>query len=449
MVRAGIVAGLLTIFCCAGTKASAAGQVPCTLPLPPTALTAKVSGTLAVVSWNAPSGKRLGFVLEVGSATGTSNVLVVKLGAAAVSYSNTAPAGTYFVRLRTRNACGLGPASADITVSSPAYQNHPEVLVTARTAERNTYFPSVAKTHDGRLLVAYYDSPEHVSRQGRISAVESRDNGQTWSPPRVILDTPLDDRDPSLTVTRAGRLLLSYFARDYDSSKGRVFVARSGDDGTTWSEPVRVESMLDDVATSSKIVEADNGDLLIPLYGSIGDGVNSQVTIARSADGGRTWPRAQEIAVAAAADTNFSEPALAVADQRLLVLMRTDGFARETRSSDGGRSWSPPASIGMAAQSSELDLMPGQPALTAVHLWADWSHRWGDSRPTVAQTIRWRAADAIPAFGEPTVLYNSNCDDAGYPSGVVLDDGRLFIVFYDACLGYIGGAYLTPSTLRD
>ena len=157
-------------------------------------------------------------------------------------------------------------------------------------------------------------------------------------------------------------------------------------------------------------------------------------------------------AVASAAGTDYLEPGLALAGNRMLVLMRTesaDNLALASQSSDDGRTWSPPASFGVSAQASEIVTLPGLPALTAIHMWADWSHRWGDSRPTVVQTIRWRAADAMPTFGELTVLYNSNCDDAGYPSGVVLDDGRLFIVFYDACLGYIGGAYLTPSTLRD
>ena len=87
--------------------------------------------------------------------------------------------------------------------------------------------------------------------------------------------------------------------------------------------------------------------------------------------------------------------------------------------------------------------------MTVVHVWADWSRRYGDSRPTVAQLIRWPGTAAAPLFGEPKLLYNSHCDDAGIPSAAVLDDGRLFVVYYDACLGYIGGAYLTPDMLRD
>ncbi len=450
-LRAVIVTGLLTSAFGVGAPRIAAGQVRCALPPPPTAVKATVIGTLVTIEWQATPGKPLGYVLEAGSAPRTSNVLIAPLEDA-VSYSNTAPAGTYYVRIRTRDACGLGKPSADITVVSGVYQNHPDVLVAPKTAERNTYFPSVAKIGDGRLLVVYYDSPEHVSPLGRISMVQSADQGRTWSQPRVVIDTPLDDRDPSLTVTRSGRLLISYFARDSQTLKSAgVFVARSDDNAATWSEPVRVETVLDDCATSSKIIEAANGDLLIPLYGSVAGDGHSRVTIGRSRDQGRTWPREQEVAVAAEPDTNVMEPTLAIAGARMLVLMRTDraeGFAYATRSIDGGLTWSTPSSFGMAAQSSELVPLPGEPAVTAVHLWADWSHHWGDSRPTIAQTVRWPAGAAVPDFGEPRVLYNSNCDDAGYPSGVMLDDGRLFIVFYDACLGYIGGTYLTPSTLR-
>ena len=447
-----IAAGLLAGACSVVLAASASAQVRCALPPPPTALAATVSGTWGTLTWEAPPGTRLGYVLEAGSAPQTSNVLIIDIDRASTGYSTTAPAGTYFVRVRARDACGLGAASAEIAVVSSVYQEHPDVLVMPRTAERNTYFPSVVNIGGGRLLVAYYDSPEHVSKQGRISLVESRDNGRTWSLPRVIIDTPFDDRDPSLTVTRAGRLLVSYFARDTETSTSAgVFVARSDDGGATWSDPVRVETILTDSATTSKIVEAENGDLLIPLYGSVAGDGHSRVTLGRSRDQGRTWPREGEIAVASESDTNVMEPTLAIAGARMLVLMRTDraeNFSYATRSIDGGLTWSTPSSFGVAAQSSELVPLPGEPAVTAVHLWADWSHHWGDSRPTVAQMIRWPAGTAAPMFGEPRVLYNSKCDDAGYPSAVVLDDGRLFVVFYDACLGYIGGTYLTPSTLR-
>ncbi len=430
---------------------SALAQTPCAAPSPPTAVAATVSGTFVVLTWTPPAGKPLDYAVEAGSSPGTSNISVSEVVHPATEFTASAPPGTYYVRVRARNACGLGQPSREIVVVVGIYQDRAEILVTPRTPSRNTYFPSVVKLGDGRLFVAYYDSPEHVSPLGRISMVQSRDDGRTWSPPRVVVDTPLDDRDPSLAITRTGRLLLSYFALDNSTAKSAgVFVARS-DDGATWSEPVRVETVLDDVATSSKIIETANGDLLIPLYGSSNGGVNSRVTMGRSRDGGLTWPRREEVEIAAVPGISVMEPALAAAGARMLVLMRTDrsdNWAYAAQSLDSGATWSEPSPFGIAAQASELVPLPGEPPMTVAHVWADWSHHWGDSRPTVAQLIRWPAGTATPVFGEPKALYNSNCDDTGYPSGVVLDDGRLFVVFYDACHGYIGGAYLKPGAIR-
>src|SRR5262249_36513863 len=161
----------------------------------------------------------------------------------------------------------------------------------------NTYFPTVERLKNGHLIVVYYDSPEHVAAAGRISLVKSVDGGRTWSPPRLAVDSSLDDRDPSIMEMRTGGLLLSYFsARDASSAASPgVFVARSDDEGATWSVPVKVETTLIGAATSSKVVELENGDLLIPVYGATARDARS--AIVRSADRGRTWPKSQEVLI--------------------------------------------------------------------------------------------------------------------------------------------------------
>jgi len=422
-------------------------------PLPPTSVAATASNWFAVVTWTPSAGSPSSYLIEAGSSPGQSDISVNETGTPATSWKTPAPPGNYYVRVRARNKCGVSEPSSEIMVVNEPYQDHPEIVVTPRTADRNTYFPSVAKLEAGQLLVVYYDSPEHVSPAGRISLVGSRDAGRTWSAPRVIVDTPLDDRDPSITVTRTGRLLVSYFVRHPDGTGGGVFVVRSDDGGVEWSRPVRVDTGLVGPSTSARILELANGDLLIPIYGVTKDSANERATIVRSRDGGHTWSGQTEVEIAATPGINFQEPALVEVEGRLLAVMRTDSTgnrAYETTSIDGGTTWSEPAAIGLAAQASDLIALPplDEPAGSVVHAWADWSRRYGDSRPTVVQRIRWPAGSSRPVFGEPRVLYNSQCDDAGYPSGVVLDDGRLFVVFYDACLGYIGGAYLPVSALR-
>ena len=152
-------------------------------------------------------------------------------------------------------------------------------------------------------------------------------------------------------------------------------------------------------ATSARIVETANGDLLIPIYGAPAGEAASRAAIVRSRDGGRTWPRDQAVEIGAASGISFQEPALAAVDGRLLAVMRPDGAdnaAYETHSIDGGRTWSPPAAIRIAAQASELLPLTADSTGTAsiAHAWGDWSRRYGDSRPTVVQAIHWHGADS-------------------------------------------------------
>ena len=54
------------------------------------------------------------YVLEVGSATGASNLLTATVPG---PLSATAPPGVYYVRVRAHTECGAGAASNEIVVS--------------------------------------------------------------------------------------------------------------------------------------------------------------------------------------------------------------------------------------------------------------------------------------------------------------------------------------------
>jgi hypothetical protein len=75
------------------------------------------SGRTVTLTWSGASGATE-YMLEAGSATGASNVLVTSLGAN-TSVTANAPPGTYFVRIRPRNACGSGQASNEVVIVVP------------------------------------------------------------------------------------------------------------------------------------------------------------------------------------------------------------------------------------------------------------------------------------------------------------------------------------------
>jgi hypothetical protein len=88
----------------------------CPLPLGPSNLTGSVSGQSVSLSWVAAAGAITGYVLEAGSAPGLVNVAQIDIGPG-TGLSAVAPPGTYFVRVRARNGCGLGPASNEVTLT--------------------------------------------------------------------------------------------------------------------------------------------------------------------------------------------------------------------------------------------------------------------------------------------------------------------------------------------
>jgi len=73
--------------------------------------TASASGTV-VLTWTAASGTPTSYVIEAGSATGLANLANSDLGGAALTYTaNNVGGGTYYVRVRAKNACGVSSQS--------------------------------------------------------------------------------------------------------------------------------------------------------------------------------------------------------------------------------------------------------------------------------------------------------------------------------------------------
>lgn len=430
----------------------------------PTGVAAKVENGAVTLTWQPPPGSPGEYNIELGNAPGSTYLGTVDTGGPGTSFTKPLDPGIYYVRVRAKGRCGVSAASAEIRVAVDEARigprTKPDVIVAKRTAARNTYFPTAERLKNGHLVVVYYDSPDHVSPAGRISMVRSLDAGKTWSAPWVVVAGPRDTRDPSIIQTTRGTLIVSYFESDASQSPTSqgAFVIRSADEGRTWSAPIRIDTMLRGAATSAKIVEMANGDLIAPLYGLRPGSEEAVATLARSSDQGVTWPRAAEVTIAAAPGIDFVEPAVAdLGRGRLLAMFRTERgerFAHENHSLDDGRTWSAPAKTAFAAQSSDLLAIPQADARPlVVHTWGDTTGRFGDSRPTVIQVTRFLDFPTERASDPPRVLHQGHCwSDEGQPSSVLLPGARLFTVYYDACAGYIGGTFSSlpdPATLEE
>ncbi len=349
-------------------------------------------------------------------------------------------------------ATALMPAPADAAVGDPG---RADVVVATAPAGQDAFFPDIAKLPSGRLIAAYRAGKAHTGQDGRIFLTGSEDGGRSWSAPVIAVDTPVDDRDPKLSVRPDGEILLSFFETDWTRPGQRplgTFVVRSRDGGVSWTEPVKVGTAMAWAAAHGPVVALRDGTLLAPLYGAYGTEAATTATVVRSTDGGRTWPAASEAVIAAGAGgIGFQEPTLAVLRNGEVIAFIRSNEARVgylSRSRDGGRTWSAAQRTTIPASSHHvLPITSGAIFLT----YGDISGRFAPGRPTVGRIVLAPSLDWDRQPSHDTLLYDAGVhgaptSDQANPSSVEIRPGRFLTVTSDPYTSQIVGVF---SNLTD
>jgi hypothetical protein len=282
-------------------------------------------------------------------------------------------------------------------------------------------FPDVCRTADGRLLAVFYAGYGHVSlpsealpKGGRISGCFSSDEGRTWSDAFTVFDGPYDDRDPSVTQLKDGRLTCSFFTlkpkpgggQGYDGL-GSFWVA-SADGGKTWETEPR--QLAAGYYCSSPIRELADGRLALGLYKQDGTGACGAVTF--SGDGGATWGAPVDIptgGLSYEAETDLIERK----DGSLFAALRGQAHSGWSVSRDGGQTWSVAELFGFPGHCHYLHRAPGDIILMAHRLPNTSLHYSLDECET------WSTNVVVDTVG------------GAYPSMVTLKDGSIRIVYYE------------------
>lgn len=108
-----------------GVEGQASSEVVLVVPstaLPPSApagLAASVAGATVSLSWTAAGGNAESYVVEAGTSPGQANLASFDTGALDTALSASAAPGTYYVRIRARNAFGISAPSNEVTVVVP------------------------------------------------------------------------------------------------------------------------------------------------------------------------------------------------------------------------------------------------------------------------------------------------------------------------------------------
>jgi hypothetical protein len=94
-------------------------EIVCATPGAPLALTSTVTGNAVMMSWAPPGsgGAATNYRLEAGT---SPNTTVASFAVPGTAFSTVAPNGTFFVRVRAVNSCGMSPPSNERTVIVPS-----------------------------------------------------------------------------------------------------------------------------------------------------------------------------------------------------------------------------------------------------------------------------------------------------------------------------------------
>ncbi|MBN2474797.1 MAG: exo-alpha-sialidase [Pirellulales bacterium] len=325
-------------------------------------------------------------------------------------------------------------------------------------------WPTIARRRNGQLLLVCSGGREtHVCPFGRVELMRSDDEGESWSWPRVLMDSGIDDRDAGVLETAQGTILATTFTslayepiltraekaetgqsgawpedrlRRWRAAHRRlsapqrqaalgVWMVRSTDGGVTWSQ--RYDCLVD---SPHGPIQLSDGRLL--YAGKDLWRAKRRVGVCESSDDGRTWRWLAEIpAREGDSHDNYHElHAVETADGRLLVQIRNhnpanQGETLQCESADGGRTWSVPRPIGVWGLPSHLLRLHDDRLLMT----------YGHRRPPLGNQAR-ISEDHGRTWSAPIVVSGDGASgDLGYPSTVQLDDGSLLSVWYEVLSG--------------
>lgn len=333
---------------------------------------------------------------------------------------------------------------------SPVEPAAPTIPVQRALVAKDTLFPHALRLRDGRIAAVVRSPANHLGIDGRLDIVFSSDDGTTWSKPALVVDTPIDDRDPAIGQAKDGTLVIGYYRDANYNEQGKydraidkphdTFVTLSSDGGKTWQPPLEID--ISEIGWGSpygRMLTLPDGAMLMPVYGlevrpagqkspKRRDGMPGDTNhsyLFRSTDNGKTWKRWSEVGDG---KMQLNETAvLRLPDGKIIAAARSRSRDLwRTESTDEGRTWSKLRQIApINVHPADMVLLKdGRILLTVGHRIPPYG-------------VIGMLSDAKGEFkweGHFVLMNDAYSKDCGYPSTILLKDGQALTLYYATLL---------------
>jgi len=336
-------------------------------------------------------------------------------------------------------------------------------------------WPSVAKLPDGTLAAtASGFRLQHVCPFGKAVIAYSRDNGETWTRPAAVIDTPLDDRDAGITCIGGNRVMITSFNNTAEVQHDYAGADKESD--SEWTKKVRAlrHAYCDLIEASGKEDKYYGSTYVISEDGGYNFGEVKKAPVS-SIHGpfvtpagevlyvGRTWETRRDEADRIelwklGADDNFEfvsvienvcddqgellscEPCgIALPDGKIIIHIRVQRHGEsgvrkqapvfttyQCESTDGGKTFTKPYDLGNN----------GAPCHIMRHSTGVLIATYGYRSAPYGQRVMFSYDDGKTWDMDYILRDDAPSADLGYPCTVELDDGSLLTVYYQCEQGH-------------
>ncbi|HYC57135.1 MAG TPA: hypothetical protein VEL28_19550 [Candidatus Binatia bacterium] len=193
--------------------------------------------------------------------------------------------------------CGLRSA-----LSTNDGRTWSDARVVATTGCNGVPAYEVATDDDGNWLIAWSD--------GGIIGTHSSNDANSWTAPQRLVSWVHEARSLDVATDDAGGWLLAFSGTIPEAdghSRARIFVSRTGDLATGWSEPAPIAPWHDkeggsDAYPSIAASRKDRWGIVWSSHDVPGGGMEGDVVAAYSSDGGVTWTNPHAVDADAGSD---------------------------------------------------------------------------------------------------------------------------------------------------